>query len=98
MSDWQKGDMALCIRGGNIIGDLLDYYPISGRIYTVEAVAMVKFIPGESLGLWLKDGPPNKSGQSRWCVSRFRKIRPSAIKHIEAFKDVPLPVRENEHA
>lgn len=98
MSDWQKGDLALCVIGGHRGGPVIDAFPEKGCIYTVEKVGISDYITGDFLSLWLHDAPRNSDGQKVWPADRFRKIRPSAIKHIEALKDVPLPVRENEHA
>lgn len=100
MSDWQKGDLALCLKRGPwevVWGDKkihLGFGPQFGDILTVEGVR----IDWEGV-LCLRFGGYNLDPcDFGFEASRFRKIRPSAIKHIEALKDVPLPVRENEHA
>lgn len=102
MSDWQKGDLALCLEGGppreSVAWDGTRYYREtyrSGAILierNVYTVCLVGDLIGGIVGLSFaeEEGP--------WASSRFRKIRPSAIKHIEALKDIPVPARETENA
>lgn len=98
MSDWQKGDLALCLKRGDWIHDTtgatLGSGPHYGEVLTVSAVGFV----GQCLCLQFVEYHTAHSIRRPMNADRFRKIRPSAIKHIEALKDVPLPVRENEHA
>lgn len=91
MSDWQKGDLALCLNDGPITRKTKPDL-IKGKVYLVEMV----FTVGEYVGLAVEGA--TSIGPSGFLASRFRKIRPSAIKHIEALKEIPDPVRENEHA
>ena len=97
MSDWARGDLALCVRGGTWMrrhtGVIHSDGPKTGDILRVVSVLV-------NYGLQFSEYP-NLCGPEflrGFNPSRFRKIRPSAINHIEALKDVPLPVRENEHA
>ena len=98
MNDWRIGDLALCVNDRNTQGRR--WNPRLGRVYrgqvyTVEGM----FIDCDGDLLLILEGFPRNATQHGGLLhTRFRKIRPSAIKHIEALKDVPLPVRENEHA
>lgn len=98
MSDWQKGDLALCINAKDEFD--VGYCLLElGQVYTVVGVDL-RDADIWGVGLYLAEVTAIETGShygSFWG-GRFRKIRPSAIKHIEALKDVPLPVRENEHA
>lgn len=82
---WQPGDLALCVRGGEIPSPLgvvasPREYPKAGRIYTVESVGTYYSpVQGNDIfGLWLKDGPINgqKLKTRVWAAYRFRKINP----------------------
>ncbi len=68
---------------------MVDHGPKSGQVFTV-----VQVVHTNDTWLCLAEFDDDEA----WHATRFRKIRPSAIKHIEALKDVPLHVRENEHA
>lgn len=99
MTDWQKGDLALCVHDQPMI------FPKpcgsgnwrhrgtqvrKGEIYTVDGLGVTETSDRRPRLIFV-------CGRSGLAI-RFRKIRPSAIKHIEALKDVPLPVREREDA
>ena len=81
-SNWQAGDLALCILGGPIISSTKPKeFPVCGRLYTVAAVSNHTFDDGtgkttSKTGLRLKDGPPNCDGSHTWISHRFVKIPP----------------------
>lgn len=77
--EWKPGDLALCIKGGKLTTHIYPTpleYPVTGRIYTVDAIECVEFITGWHLALNLKDGPMNYSGDRRWRAHRFVKVTP----------------------
>ena len=75
--DWQKGDLALCVRGGAWPGFTASTAPKCGAVYRVSSVERApSHWPTGGLALLLADGPPNNSGISIWSEVRFRKIRP----------------------
>lgn len=79
--DWKPGDLALCVKGGQI--DMssvpLPAYPKQGAIYTVDDASMHNFRHDNTrhclLALSLRDGPENLHGPF-WPAFRFRKIQP----------------------
>lgn len=78
MSDWQAGDLALCVNGREIDPVYYPALPKPGRIYTVERAGMTLMVPGETLVLWLVDGPANVGGERVWAATRFVKVTPPA--------------------
>ncbi|MXO67771.1 hypothetical protein GRI72_02850 [Altererythrobacter marinus] len=68
MSDWQRGDLALCV--DDKPSPLLGRHPaIKGRIYTVASVVIA-----DSLGLTFEEiDHPNALG---YYAHRFRKVTP----------------------
>ena len=92
---WQKGDLALCVKGGPILpgatANAADY-PVLGRIYTVESCSLAKFSAGVHAALTLRDGPMNRKVSdgvmnegSVWPALRFRKINPLTSQERESF-------------
>ena len=76
MSDWQAGDIALCVKGGHFKYSRSDVQcPEAGRFYTVERVGHADFIEGYLPALWLVDGPYNVTGKV-WPQFRFVKVTP----------------------
>lgn len=74
--DWQVGDLALCVRGGPWDQNhVAPEFPVAGRVYLVDYVAIAEFNDGPFLALWLNNGPQNVDGPF-WGAERFRKIRP----------------------
>lgn len=93
MSDWQPGDLALCVQGGvrDPTAAKPEGWPVAGKIYTVSHAALYQFKRGLFLGLFLVDGPKNASGKSIWNAGRFRKITPGAdIEGIEEPRRIPV--------
>lgn len=77
MIDWKPGDLALCIRGGEIVThpDFAHYeFPVGGTIYPITAVVMHNFISGENVGLISPRLPINVWGDRVWSHQRFIKI------------------------
>lgn len=100
MTDWAKGDLALCMDNSGAFGTSAgDVNLKRGGIYQVEAVIdACLWINGvTAIGLVLA-GVRSRAPHGDYYCHRFRKIRPSAIKHIEVLKDIPVPVRETENA
>ena len=79
MSGWEKGDLALCVRGGPIQGPDDWDYPQSGKLYTVEAFGISEFDYKSMSALWLVDGPINNSGDKVWPTLRFIKVTPTKV-------------------
>lgn len=98
MSDWQPGDLALCVRGGDLDPEYawptVDRFPEAGRVYLVHGVVMENFSTvGHSMGLILPDAPPNVRGNHVWCAGRFVKVTPGAEiegKEVEAKRPVEV--------
>lgn len=79
MSEWQPGDLALCVTGGRIsyTPALVPVdWPRKGRIYRVAKFGVRIFADGPDFALWLEDGPDAGQGERVWKALRFRKIRP----------------------
>ena len=80
MTDWQKGDLALCVNGRRIsVGHTAEHgCPASGAIYTVDLViAGQRYVDGkDGIALRFTDGPMNKDGTPTWAAHRFRRIPP----------------------
>ena len=78
MSDWQEGDLALCVVGGFIAGlSLLKEYPRAGALYTVSGVNRAKkFQTGIQPALYFLDAPKNGCGHRVWSARRFIKVTP----------------------
>jgi hypothetical protein len=83
MADWQKGDMALCLKQGPW-SDIGFAGPRAGQVFTVSAVAVRRGI----LSLLIRGDWRNP-----WFVtSQFRKITPGAdIEGVEAERRVKEP-------
>lgn len=82
MSDWQVGDLAMCLE---------DYEPVIpglviGSIWTVRSVETGVNVEGKlSIGLTLCEiAPP--SPYQLFCADEFRKVRPSAVREVERLK------------
>ena len=76
--DWQPGDLALCVRGGNFPGGFAKETPRAGQIVTVERIVFVPTLQSPN-GCWMigsSELPPNNEGNHLWGAVRFRKIRP----------------------
>ena len=80
MSDWQVGDLALCIKLGPWVSRRYGFErpnqsarPQPGRIYTVEAVEVV-----DGLTFLILEGITTTDGglRSTFNAARFRKIPP----------------------
>lgn len=83
--DWQPGDLALCVRGGNMDQPSQGDWPVEGRLYSVAGVRLVTFYDGEDLALFLENGPANQGEIdgvmhvcSAWWHGRFIKVTPRA--------------------
>ena len=80
MSNWELGDMALCVRGGPIPGQV--YFgaipPLAGQLFTVVKAEVIMSQRGQVLYLWLEDGPKNIFGEACWAACRFIKVTPPA--------------------
>jgi hypothetical protein len=80
MSDWQAGDLALCLRiggwfkiGSGIPGDY-SWMPRAGRIYTVD---FVRVMENGSVGLVLQGvRNPVSKARTSWAAVAFKKITP----------------------
>lgn len=88
MSDWQVGDLALCVIGGHITGRGVPAYPRAGQCYKVAAVVLDEEYSwsggGHELGLALADGPTNPtSPDGDWHHSRFVKVTPPAADEFD---------------
>lgn len=75
MSDWQAGDLALCIgmmdEDGALDGRLTSWCPVIGAIYNVTQVYF-----GEEW-TWLELGEdPERDGTHGWNSHYFRKVTP----------------------
>lgn len=98
MSDWQVGDLALCIDDGP-----RDWHTpkqtqalrqlCRGQIYTVSAIGRHSSYGGSIMLVGLS--ATHEQMGVGWHSIRFRKIRPSAIEHIEALKRLPVEVKED---
>ena len=80
MSNWQKGDLALCVRGGfprDTVAKILGQWRTeegeealrSGAVYTVEEVSPYPTDEG-----WI--GLKFREVSGSWISNRFRKINP----------------------
>lgn len=86
MSDWQVGDLAVCVdarRNPDVPNDIiLD----AGRVYCVEgyrAEPLPNRLYGKASGLFLK-GIKSRSITGAFAAQRFRKIRPDEHAPCEA--------------
>jgi hypothetical protein len=79
-TDWQAGDVALCILGGKISDATVvpREYPKAGTFYTVESVGELMFYLGKFKALWFKDAPINTNNERVWPQYRFIKVTPPA--------------------
>ena len=79
MTDWQKSDLALCVRGGFIAGLNCEPYPTSGAVYRVTEII---FYDDDELWLEVEGAPDNidsDDGHNHgpvWIGARFRRIPP----------------------
>lgn len=71
MADWQKGDLALCVKVGSWTYDGLG--PKAGDVDTVKEVEVG---PDGALYLGLTDYRGDAFWEERYLASRFRKITP----------------------
>lgn len=92
--NWQKGDLALCVKGGVIDPSAVSPsgWPLSGRVYRVAGAGAFRFSLGVMPALWLADGPNNNSGDSVWAAMRFVKVTPGTeIEGVEAENRIKEP-------
>lgn len=96
MTDWQPGDLALCVMGGDLnpgVKVMPEGFPQAGRIYLVESVGVFRFFSGMKAGLGLVDGPKNIDGTREWGARRFVKVTPGhKIKGVEVEKRLSAKV------
>jgi hypothetical protein len=87
MSGWQVGDLALCVKGGELVPSRFKTdTPEQGKTYRVERyIPNAEFITGTHPALELAAGPINVGGDSVWVASRFRKIKPDTEPCEEEF-------------
>lgn len=90
MADWQKGDLALCVKQGPWRGILVDDLRLcrmrGGMIATVRGVGDYRGAPI----LWF-EGFPGECTRDAFHAIRFRKITPGAdIEGIEVERRVPV--------
>lgn len=87
MSDWQAGDLALCVRGGPIVAKpRASKFPIAGQIYVVRSVhnGMNWQVSGVDLGIVLEGAPPNSAARhGAWWHGRFVKVTPPAADEFD---------------
>lgn len=106
MSDWQKGDLALCVKQGDWTGNatgrrLVDLFPgiavpVCGSVYTV-AWAGLSRIGNIALEFVEVPTPQNSHGPLPWSATRFRKITPGT--EPEGIEEPRrLPVKEKADA
>ena len=101
MTDWQPGDLALCVKGGKITSlecePPLDGFPAAGSIYTVKRAGTYTFGTGTKLALWFTNAPRNSSGDRVWSAERFVKVTPGAdIEGVEVERKAPKPAKKSE--
>jgi hypothetical protein len=95
MSNWEPGDLALCIKGGVVDGrgPYGRPTPVAGAVYTVKWASMMRFCTGDKLGLRLVDGPLNGDGTPEWAAHRFIKVTPGT--DVQAFEEPRrVPIKE----
>lgn len=85
MSNWQKGDLALCVRCGSYPGWHTATPPNSGMILTVASVEVAPSHWGGAhvLRLIFENGPLNDDGERGWSSSRFVKVTPPKDMKLE---------------
>lgn len=95
MSDWQIGDLALCINDRPDRCDPLASLLNAGRVYTVAVIGPREFGPGLALGFrdLPVDGEPRRAWG--WSTHRFLKVTPPAAdafdtEVIEQMKGAPV--------
>ena len=79
MSDWQAGDIALCVIGGKMpySGSIsVKEYPKAGAFYKVAKVGQHQMDYEIKTALWFKDAPTNVTGERVWAAHRFVKVTP----------------------
>ena len=86
MTDWQPGDLALCVQSHDDEDYQVDWNPSVGGCYTVAA-----YIPCCD-GLELEEDPDKFNPLATWDAPRFIKITPGAeITGREVEKHIPVP-------
>ena len=98
MTDWQPGDLALCVRGGILLKTYLHplpAYPESGKLYNVVDIDFQEFTYTQDkkvVALVFSDAPVNRCGTKTWAAARFVKVTPDAdIEGKEVERKVPKP-------
>lgn len=79
MSDWQPGDIALCVIGGKMPYSLpcgLKEFPKAGAFYRVVRAGEERLDSSTKKALWFEDAPLNFSGDRVWAAFRFVKVTP----------------------
>lgn len=79
MTDWQAGDIALCVIGGKMpYSDSISVreYPKAGAFYKVVKAGEKSMDFSLKKALWFEDAPPNLNGERVWAAFRFVKVTP----------------------
>lgn len=82
MADWQAGDLALCVKGGRLRGNITKGpFPRAGHCYEVASIAGQRWSYGPDgyvpkPALQLPEAPPNAMGDHFWAAHRFIKVTP----------------------
>ena len=79
MSDWQAGDIALCVIGGKMPyseGSSVKEFPKAGAFYKVVKAGEKSMDFSLRKALWFEDSPPNLHGERVWGAFRFVKVTP----------------------
>ena len=79
MSDWQAGDIALCVIGGKMPyskGISVKEFPKGGALYKVVKAGEISMDFSLKKALWFEDAPPNLGEERVWAAFRFVKVTP----------------------
>ena len=79
MSDWQAGDIALCVIGGKMPYSkvtTVKEYPKAGAFYKVVKAGEASMDFSLKKALWFEDAPPNLHEERVWAALRFVKVTP----------------------
>ena len=102
MSDWQPGDLALCVKAGRL-GSGMGHNLEVGKVYTVRCVSIIQY--NGLLGLLLEGVPVRRHdpayGYKRAC--RFIKVTPPEADEfdrevIELYTRKPEPAQHINRA
>lgn len=86
MTDWQVGDLALCVNGEGWVGGEADG-PAIGEIRAVEGVRQGLYCGRYTLGLALQGYDEIEDGHRvHYLATCFRKIRPSAVEEVNRLR------------